>query len=211
MAAAHDPAAQDPSKADGNPANNSAIIEDQPDPTPEIGDRIMVIKEAWLALILSGTKTMEIRSRPAATGHTWIAYDGLVYASAEISRCVELSEEDFEGTRGQHWHIGKAPPYETLYGLLLENVVKLRSPVPHYRKPAHCKWTCYKTQQEDRKPRKKNPERKRKHQQKVDPRDGKKPEDTEELQPLEDQPAEGESKPPASSIRTALPQALPKK
>ena len=93
-----------------DPQKDAQAIKGNPSHMPEIGDRIMVVKEAWLSLILSGTKTMEVRGKPAGTGHTWIAYDGLVYASAEIAECILLSKDDFEKTRGQHRHIGKAPP-----------------------------------------------------------------------------------------------------
>ena len=193
-----------------DPQKEAQAIKGNPSHMPEIGDRIMVVKEAWLSLILSGTKTMEVRGKPAGTGHTWIAYDGLVYASAEIAECILLSKDDFEKTRGQHRHIGKAPPFETLYGLVLRNIEELATPVLHYRQPASCNWASFKTQQEDRKPRKQKttPRVKRSSDALEDAE--KQDQDTEEEEPAEaDQKARRTSK--TASHKTALPHRLPNK
>ena len=41
---------------------------ESPTGMPMLGDRIMVTNEAWLAVILSGTKSMEVRRAPVQTG-----------------------------------------------------------------------------------------------------------------------------------------------
>ena len=136
----------------------------------------------------------------------------MVYASAEICECSLLSTDDFEKTREQHRHIGKAPPYETLYGLVLRNISELATPVPHYRKPATCNWTLFKTQEEDRIPRRKRaaPSRQRSSEAL---QDGEKHyEETEEEEPAQrDLQPKKSSKPATALPKTALRHKLPNK
>ena len=113
---------------------------------PCLGERIMVIKEPWLQLILNKLKTMEIRCSPAEPGKTWLAFDGQVFGAAYISNCVQITREEFEATREQHQHLGDMPPHAKVYALTLQNIVRLESPVPHYRPPTTAPWTIFRTE-----------------------------------------------------------------
>ncbi|CAE7341808.1 unnamed protein product [Symbiodinium sp. CCMP2592] len=113
----------------------------------------MVTKEAWLALILSGAKTMEIRNRPAQAGPIWIGHGGKIYASAEITECREMTQEEFEKTRAQHRHLSTMSSGSKLYGLLLANIVQRTQPTEYYQKPASELWTFFKTAPDDKIPR----------------------------------------------------------
>ena len=115
-------------------------------PMPCLGERIMVIKEPWLQLILNKLKTMEIRRSPAEPGKTWLAFDGQVFGAAYISHCVQITREEFEATREQHQHLGDMPPHAKVYALTLQNIVRLESPVPHYRPPTTAPWTIFRTE-----------------------------------------------------------------
>ncbi|CAE7336614.1 unnamed protein product [Symbiodinium sp. CCMP2592] len=127
-----------------------------PEKTPTLGDRIMVTQEAWLALLLNGWKTMEVRSSPAPPGPIWLGYAGRLYGSATISECRKLAPEDFESTRDQHRHVGRINQDDTLYGLLLTDVVPLAQPRDFYRPPTSKSWEVFRNGPEEKAPRKKN-------------------------------------------------------
>ncbi|CAE7613092.1 unnamed protein product, partial [Symbiodinium microadriaticum] len=126
---------------------------ESPTGMPMLGDRIMVTNEAWLAVILSGTKSMEVRRAPVQTGPTWIGHEGQIYASANITECRELSEEDYEKSRAQHLHLSRMKTGDRLYGLLLTDIVQLTPPVEYYRRPTRSIWEVFKTGPDDKLPR----------------------------------------------------------
>lgn len=51
---------------------------------PQIGDRVLVLREPWLMKVLTGEKTLEIRSRACRLGRTWLGREGKVYGSVDI-------------------------------------------------------------------------------------------------------------------------------
>ena len=63
-------------------------------PRPKPNDKILVLKEAWLALILSGEKTLEIRGTPLHAGQYWLGCKKQIYARAF------LGNREGEGKRG---------------------------------------------------------------------------------------------------------------
>lgn len=44
--------------------------------TPRPGDKILVFKEPWLTLVLSGKKTLEVRAAPYKSGAYWFGTRG---------------------------------------------------------------------------------------------------------------------------------------
>ncbi|CAE7427048.1 unnamed protein product [Symbiodinium sp. CCMP2592] len=103
--------------------------------SPKIGDRIMVLKEAWLALVLQKIKTMEVRGAPAEPGPIWLACAGSIYGSAKITSCTPLSAEEFQTARHQHRHLGDELPFANTFGLCLDDIQQLPNPMKHYRPP----------------------------------------------------------------------------
>ena len=51
---------------------------------PEPGDRILILKPYWLNLILSGQKSMEIRSRNLKPGQYWLGGRGFVHGYVQL-------------------------------------------------------------------------------------------------------------------------------
>ena len=49
---------------------------------PQPADRILILKQPWLDLILQGTKTLEIRSRPLSAGSYWLGHKKVAGFSA---------------------------------------------------------------------------------------------------------------------------------
>ena len=80
----------------------------------------MVMKEAWLQLVLNHLKTVELRGAPAPLGSTWLGCNGQVHGIATIASCALVTSEDFEATRTQHRHLGDMPRFKKTYALALK-------------------------------------------------------------------------------------------
>lgn len=92
-------------------------------PEPRVGDRIMVVRQPWLNLILEGTKTMELRARKHWPGRVWLGMGGSIYGWATISDAVAISFEDFRAREPEHrWPSGAEVPYPHPCGLILKDV-----------------------------------------------------------------------------------------
>ena len=105
----------------------------------------MVMKEAWLQLVLNHLKTMELRGAPAPLGKTWLGCDGQVHGVATIVGCAIVTIEDFEATRALHRHLGDMPRYKKTYALTLQDVTPLPRCVDYYRLPATQPWAVFRT------------------------------------------------------------------
>ena len=92
----------------------------------------MVMKEAWLQLVLNHLKTVELRGAPAPLGSTWLGCNGQVHGMATIASCALVTSEDFEATRTQHRHLGDMPRFKKTYALALKDVIPLRTCVDYY-------------------------------------------------------------------------------
>ena len=90
--------------------------------TPQLGERVMILKDHWLRLILSGAKAMELRRRRAKTGWTWLGKGNIIHARARIVACQELTVETFETYPTQHQLEAAGPPYVRTFALWLEDV-----------------------------------------------------------------------------------------
>ena len=114
--------------------------------SPMLGERIMVVDEAWLSHMLCGSKTLELRNTPATPGHTWLAWAGHIYGVAHITESIPMSAATFEETRDQHQHLGKAPSGgDAMYGLVLTKVARLPRPVQYYRSASCSRWHTFRT------------------------------------------------------------------
>ena len=89
----------------------SAVLE------PQIGDRIMVVREPWLGRILHKEKTMEIRNKCSCLGPVWLGFDGHVHGYANITDACVMTVEKFRSKAELHlWPADAAPPYQRLCG-----------------------------------------------------------------------------------------------
>ncbi|CAE7341560.1 unnamed protein product [Symbiodinium sp. CCMP2592] len=124
---------------------NGAMCSRREGPVPEEGDRIMVMKEAWLQLVMNRLKTLEIRGAPAALGRTWLGCNGQIHGAANIVNCSIITEADFQATRAQHRHLGEMPNYKKTYALALQDVTQLEPSIDYYRLPATSPWAVFRT------------------------------------------------------------------
>ena len=80
---------------------------------PAVGDRVLVMRQPWLDLVLSGEKTLELRATRHALGRVWVGMGGKVYGGVTIAGSRVLSEAEFYELADQHlWPRDAALPYE---------------------------------------------------------------------------------------------------
>ena len=98
---------------------------------------MLVMRQPWLDLVLSGEKTMELRATRHALGRVWLGMGGKVYGCATISGARVLSEAEFHELADQHlWPRDAALPYERrVCGLGLTAPRRLAEPIPYWRPP----------------------------------------------------------------------------
>jgi hypothetical protein len=99
---------------------------------PEVDSKLIVTKEPYTSLILSGEKTMELRCRRVkgqyfladSTSHT-------VKAHVTFGESKELSQEDYEATRELHRVDAPTKRYKKTVGTLITEVELLTEPIPY--------------------------------------------------------------------------------
>ena len=70
---------------------------------PQPADRILILKQPWLDLILQGTKTLEIRSQPLSAGRYWLGHKKMIFGAAQLGQAIPvLSAEQWASLRPQH-------------------------------------------------------------------------------------------------------------
>lgn len=118
---------------------------------PQVGDRVMVVKQPWLDCILDGRKTLEIRGSKAKTGAIWVGMQGKVYARALIADTFTMTPEEFRARVDDHlWEEDWPLPYSgRLCGLQLANVRPLPSPLPYWRPGSAIGWNIFRTKEGD--------------------------------------------------------------
>ena len=96
---------------------------------PAEGDRILVLQEKYLCLVLAGSKTLEIRNMRLKPQRFWLGNKGLVYGEASIVGGVEVrSDTEWQWLRTQHhWQCEKRP-YKQTFAMRLSNVKRCRQP-----------------------------------------------------------------------------------
>ena len=57
---------------------------------PRVGDRVLVLKEAWLRMILDECKTMEVRGARLREGDCWLGHRGVIKGRACIGPAVPI-------------------------------------------------------------------------------------------------------------------------
>ena len=100
---------------------------------PQQGDRILMFKQPWLDMVLSGRKVLEIRSR-ALTGSFYIGYKKNIYAKVVFGPPVHIkTESEWAELRPQH-RVNGPMPYKKTYGLPIHFIERTRRiPFDHPR------------------------------------------------------------------------------
>ena len=100
--------------------------------TPARGERILILREHWLELILSGEKTLEIRGKRLKQGDVWLGYRQEVMGKAYLGEAIFIdSAEAWNARRSQHRVETRALPYKKTWALPLAKVLRLPKTVPY--------------------------------------------------------------------------------
>lgn len=111
----------------------------------DASDPILVIKPYWLDKILTGAKTLELRSNSCRSKiglNIWLAASGTssVCAKAMIAECrVINSQEELNALRPEHCYVGNLP-YHPTYAWKLVNVACCPQPIAIHRKRGSVVW-----------------------------------------------------------------------
>ena len=98
---------------------------------PRDGDRILVLKQNWLALVLDGDKTMEVRGQRLKAGAAYFGWKGAIYASATLGDAVAIRDvQHWDRLRSQHRIPGNVMPYKRVFGLPIQSVKRVSPPIP---------------------------------------------------------------------------------
>ena len=97
---------------------------------PRNGDRILVIKQKWLGLVLAGDSTMEIRGKRSRAGVAYSGWKGAICASATLGDTVEICDiQQSDNLRSQQCVPESALPYKRTFGLPIHNIERLDKPL----------------------------------------------------------------------------------
>ena len=100
--------------------------------TPVDGDRILILKDRWLDLILSGQKTMEVRGQRVQPGRYWLGSRGLIRGVAVLDPAAHIKTEDeWASLRPQHCVFGRKLPYKKTWGMPISSRRSLENPLPY--------------------------------------------------------------------------------
>ena len=96
------------------------------------GDRILVLKEPWLGMILSGEKTMEIRSKRLRAGKYYLGYKEKIYGCISTGLPVPITTiEQWRTLYPRHLVNSSTLPYERTFGLPILSVHSMEGTYKH--------------------------------------------------------------------------------
>ena len=102
---------------------------------PTRGDRILVLKQHWLHLILSGKKTLEIRGSRLKPGPCFLGYRGKIYASATLATPIAIENVgQWLALRKRHGVLGDTLPYRKTFALPVRKLQKFKETIPYVHK-----------------------------------------------------------------------------
>lgn len=111
-----------------------------PDELPTTG---LIVLQPYLDLLLTGTKTWEIRSTNTETrGEICLVLKGRVYGTISITGCQAISHAELELNRDKHQikDISVVAGYTTLFAWMMSSPKKLPQPLPFAWKTGQQVW-----------------------------------------------------------------------
>ena len=99
------------------------------DETPQVGDRILVLKWPWLELILLRRKTIEVRGVAFRRGRYFLGFKRNVYGWVGDPMRI-ASVEQWQELRHLHRVESPSLPYKRTFGCPILRAQALSTPVP---------------------------------------------------------------------------------
>ena len=108
---------------------------------PRPGDRVLILEQYWLNKLADGSKTLEVREKPAAAGGTWLSAQGRIQAWARIGHAVRADAfGDFASEVGRHCIHTNDLPYERTWFWPITDLRVFAETVAHSREPGPVTW-----------------------------------------------------------------------
>ena len=99
--------------------------------SPQKNDRILIVRQPWLQLILAGQKTMEIRGAPYR-GKYFLGNKKMIYGFVDFGQPIPITTDaQWNGLRHHHLVNAPNPPYKRTFGLPILSVHGM-SPTPFH-------------------------------------------------------------------------------
>ena len=100
--------------------------------SPNVGDRILVLKWHWLELILNNSKTLEIRGVALRKGRYFLGFKKSIFGWVQFGDPLRIvSLQHWEELRARHCVTAEELPYKKTFGLPVLHAERLRRPVPY--------------------------------------------------------------------------------
>lgn len=100
--------------------------------TPKEGDRVLVLKQHWLDLLLKREKTIEVRGMPLKSGVYYLGSKGKIYGCALFGAPLSINDAShWDALRPKHCVPDLLPPYKRTFGLPVIRVQRLSPPLPY--------------------------------------------------------------------------------
>ena len=108
-------------------------VNSEPDSFRPLG--ILVFKPQWLALILCGRKTLEVRGAAYKSGTCYFGTGGMIYAQAHLGRALRVENlRQFRRHQDMHRMIAaRELPYKKTYLIPILSLRKIKRPYLHPR------------------------------------------------------------------------------
>ena len=111
---------------------------------PQLGQRILVVSEPWLSLILSGEKKRLVRNVRCNLGFTWLATNGRVYGRVRIDSVERVSAARLYFRPGEFLlPESVAMPSESVFVWSLTEAQAFRVSMPYWRSRGGGGWHVY--------------------------------------------------------------------
>jgi hypothetical protein len=98
---------------------------------PRPGDKILVLKEPWLSMIVDGRKKMEIRGSALSAGKYFLGHKKKIYGVMTTGPPRHLPDTQvFQQLRAHH-RVSGSLPYKKTFGLPILQVSSIRPPISY--------------------------------------------------------------------------------
>ena len=96
---------------------------------PQEGDRVLVLRQPWLDLLLRREKRLEVRGKRLKSGVYFLGMKGLIYGCALLGDAIPIDDvAHWNALRPKHRVADPLPPYKRTFCLPVKRVA-LMSPV----------------------------------------------------------------------------------
>ena len=101
---------------------------------PKLGDKIMIFKDKWASLILSGQKKLEVRSKPYKEGSYWIGCKQKILGKCTLEKPLQIkTKSEWKQLQSLHCCEIDELPYKNTWVFQISNVEV--SPEMTYKHP----------------------------------------------------------------------------